>query len=479
MKIAFNEQSGVEKIRTGQRIASQLRRGGEYSESLQYAHVCLDLSKQINAQVLIGESYNLIGLVYEQTEKMNLAEKYLNLALSHFREAGYASGEANALINLALVVEDPYEKVELTLAAIEPNSKTVDTTQLLLIYSNLSYHYFLVDEYEKSLDAVDKGLSIIYHSADPEKHNKRKGQILVNMCENLIALEQYNNALVILDSIKTNEDLLSLTERADMYRMYATAYEELGVYREALNAHQHENSLRDSLFQLKTNEEVMKHTIKAEKKVLKQKNEILNQENEISDLELKRQKFTNYVIIMVACLLVVVLIIIGYSYTAMKAKNKKLVATNQELVNVKLKKSSQKNKQESIKSEEKESQDKLIAELVERLKVLLEEDEIYMQSGLSMEHLAKKIGTNRTYMSMAVNQLNSSGFVDLINELRIMKFCELLADPEFESYTIQYIANEVGFHSQPTFNNAFKKFTGVTPSFYLKELKKMGKSSIK
>lgn len=94
-----------------------------------------------------------------------------------------------------------------------------------------------------------------------------------------------------------------------------------------------------------------------------------------------------------------------------------------------------------------------------------------------MEHLAKKLGTNRTYMSMAVNQLNSNGFIDLINELRIMKTCELLADPEYKSYTIQYIANEVGFHSQPTFNKAFKKFTGVTPSFYLKELKKINKVS--
>src|SRR5690606_4130850 len=118
-----------------------------------------------------------------------------------------------------------------------------------------------------------------------------------------------------------------------------------------------------------------------------------------------------------------------------------------------------------------------INDLVDKLKVLLEEEEIYMQSGLTMELLAKKLGTNRTYMSMAVNQLNSDGFIDLINELRILKTCELLADPEYKSYTIQYIANEVGFHSQPTFNKAFKKFTGVTPSFYLKELKKMTKIS--
>lgn len=478
MKTVFNDQNGVEKIRTGQRIASQLRREGDFSESLQYAHLCLDLSKQINAQALVGESYNLIGLVYEETEKQNLAQKYLNLALDCFKEAGYDSGEANALINLALVMEDDYDKIKYTIAAIEPNSKTGDTNQLLLIYSNLSYHYFLAGEYKNSLEAANEGLSIIYQSNDPEKHDKRKGQILVNKCENLIALEEYSIALEVLDSIKMNEDLLSLTERADMYRMFATSYEKMGFYQKALTAHQIEKTIRDTLFHLKTNEEVMKHTIKAEKKVLEQQNEILNKEKKISDLELKRQKFTNYVIIIVAGLLAIVLVIIAYSYNTMKTKNKKLVSTNQELVNVKLKKTSKRNKTANQPSEESESQDKLITELVEKLKVLLEDEAIYMKSGLTMEHLAKKLGTNRTYMSMAVNQLNSSGFIDLINELRIMKFCELLADPDYESFTIQYIANEVGFHSQPTFNKAFKKFTGVTPSFYLRELKKMEKENI-
>ena len=268
--------------------------------------------------------------------------------------------------------------------------------------------------------------------------------------------------------------MLSLTERADMYRMYATAYEELGIYRSALNSHKIEKALRDTLLTLKTNEEVLKHTIKAEKKVLEQQNELLNKEKEISKLELKRQKFNNYVVIIVAGLLAIVLSIIGYSYNTMRAKNKKLVATNQELVNVKLKKST-KSKPKKELNEESESQEKFISELVDKLKILLEEDEIFLQSGLTMEHLAKKLGTNRTYMSMAVNQLNSAGFIDLINELRVMKFCELLEDPEYKSFTIQYIANEVGFHSQPTFNKAFKKFTGVTPSFYLKEMKKMQK----
>ena len=41
----------------------------------------------------------------------------------------------------------------------------------------------------------------------------------------------------------------------------------------------------------------------------------------------------------------------------------------------------------------------------------------------------------------------------------------LLSDPQkYSILSIDGIANESGFKSVPTFNSAFKKFTGITPS---------------
>ena len=42
---------------------------------------------------------------------------------------------------------------------------------------------------------------------------------------------------------------------------------------------------------------------------------------------------------------------------------------------------------------------------------------------------------------------------------------------KYESETIQSISEDAGFNSPSAFINAFKKFTGVTPSFYIKEIK--------
>jgi len=47
----------------------------------------------------------------------------------------------------------------------------------------------------------------------------------------------------------------------------------------------------------------------------------------------------------------------------------------------------------------------------------------------------------------------------------------LLSDSENLTLTIEHIGNKAGFKSKPSFYNAFKKITGVTPSFYLKTVR--------
>jgi AraC-like DNA-binding protein len=46
-----------------------------------------------------------------------------------------------------------------------------------------------------------------------------------------------------------------------------------------------------------------------------------------------------------------------------------------------------------------------------------------------------------------------------------------MADERYKSYSIEGISSTVGFNTKSVFNQAFKKFTGVTPSFYLEYLK--------
>jgi AraC-like DNA-binding protein len=49
----------------------------------------------------------------------------------------------------------------------------------------------------------------------------------------------------------------------------------------------------------------------------------------------------------------------------------------------------------------------------------------------------------------------------------------LLLEPDATKYTIEYLAERVGFKSPNAFRNAFKDITGVAPNFYFKSLQNL------
>lgn len=56
-------------------------------------------------------------------------------------------------------------------------------------------------------------------------------------------------------------------------------------------------------------------------------------------------------------------------------------------------------------------------------------------------------------------------FFDFVNSYRVEAAKALIKTEEINrKYTIEYIAAKSGFNSKSTFNAAFKKFTGMTPS---------------
>ena len=91
-----------------------------------------------------------------------------------------------------------------------------------------------------------------------------------------------------------------------------------------------------------------------------------------------------------------------------------------------------------------------------------------MSPNLTLDKAAKKLKTNRSYLSEAINQHYKLGFRSFINELRIQEARKLLLKKEYEHYSIEGIAQTVGFNNLSTFNAAFKNFTGLTPSYFRK-----------
>lgn len=90
----------------------------------------------------------------------------------------------------------------------------------------------------------------------------------------------------------------------------------------------------------------------------------------------------------------------------------------------------------------------------------------YVNSKINIEDVADSIGTNTSYLSQIINEHYDVNFFSFINQYRIEEAKKILQSKEGEIYTIEAIANRVGFNSKSSFNTSFKKITGQTPSKY-------------
>jgi len=72
-------------------------------------------------------------------------------------------------------------------------------------------------------------------------------------------------------------------------------------------------------------------------------------------------------------------------------------------------------------------------------------------------------------LTALLNRELSQSFFDWVNRHRVDTFVQLAQNPAFAHLSIMGLAEEAGFKSKSSFNTAFKKWKGTTPSAYLKE----------
>ncbi|MGC9355031.1 MAG: helix-turn-helix domain-containing protein, partial [Mariniphaga sp.] len=103
-------------------------------------------------------------------------------------------------------------------------------------------------------------------------------------------------------------------------------------------------------------------------------------------------------------------------------------------------------------------------------KKLLEKEKIYKQPDITLGKLAKKLKTNTSYLSSIINNRFEDSFKSVINHYRINEARRLLIFPEYSNFSIEGIAEEVGYKSRSAFYHSFKKITGLTPTQYIENI---------
>ncbi|WEJ99629.1 MAG: helix-turn-helix domain-containing protein [Candidatus Sphingomonas phytovorans] len=106
------------------------------------------------------------------------------------------------------------------------------------------------------------------------------------------------------------------------------------------------------------------------------------------------------------------------------------------------------------------------AHALERLNRYMIEQEPFLDPALTVRRLARRTGIAERDLSALLNRHLGQHFFDFVNQHRVRRASALLADPTHADKTILEIAHEAGFNSKSSFNTAFSKHCGVTPTVF-------------
>ncbi len=109
-------------------------------------------------------------------------------------------------------------------------------------------------------------------------------------------------------------------------------------------------------------------------------------------------------------------------------------------------------------------------ELISRLLNYMEGKRPYLDPELTLSQLAKDLNISRSLLSQSINDGIGDNFYDFVNKYRVEEVKRLMIAPEVRNFNLLGIALESGFKSKSTFNLIFKRFTGLTPTEYRKNL---------
>ncbi|PWB20676.1 hypothetical protein DCO46_20345 [Flavobacterium sp. HTF] len=111
---------------------------------------------------------------------------------------------------------------------------------------------------------------------------------------------------------------------------------------------------------------------------------------------------------------------------------------------------------------------KRLKELDEKLRILTGSEKVYLENDLSLPKLAQRLDASCNETSFVINELYQDNFYNYINRYRIEEAKSLLLSNKYYQLNILGIAYESGFNSKTTFNTTFKKFTGMSPTQFVK-----------
>ncbi len=115
-----------------------------------------------------------------------------------------------------------------------------------------------------------------------------------------------------------------------------------------------------------------------------------------------------------------------------------------------------------------------LARWKQRLEHAMRRDRAYLRSDLTLADLAADVDAAPSLVSHAVNAGFGCNFNEWVNGYRVAAVQARLTEGAGDRLTLLAVALECGFNSKATFNRAFRRATGTTPSAWWADQKARG-----
>ena len=111
-----------------------------------------------------------------------------------------------------------------------------------------------------------------------------------------------------------------------------------------------------------------------------------------------------------------------------------------------------------------------LEQLKRQLDTIMLEKKPYLNSKLMKSDLAEMLGVNSPELARLLNENIGMNFFEYVNYYRIKEFVAMAKTDKAQQLTFYGLAQEAGFNSKTTFNKAFKKLMGTSPSTYFNSI---------
>jgi len=440
---------------------------GNYDKAIEYFHkteescdsLILNHATETSAKRLSGILYTNLGLLYYNLDSLEKPLKYFNQALNFAQQINDSIRITASLSNLGMVHRAQGRDdaaMEYYIKALDIATKINHLRYQSAILNNMANIHLEKGNPDSAVYYFRKAKKIIGETGD------KFGMSLVN----------YNIAWVLMDQENYREALTYLKESLSVAKaiqakkriylaneLLAELFEKMGQPQKALQYYRQYSELRDSVAGEDTRSKIAELEIKYETEKKEKENIKLKKENEIKELHNLYLTIGLILLLLLVSLILYLLRKRTIAYRNLVNKNLELAKYDREFI-----------QKRSIKPDDipgyQPTEDDKNAELIQKFNNYMMDEKPYLLSDLKIDDICPVLGTNRTYLSKAINDAYHKNFSSVINEFRVKAARQILTDSKYDHLSIEAVGEMSGYNSKVAFHKNFKKITGLTPSYF-------------